>query len=149
LPGGKGGRCVGLITLLLSCADCLKIWESQPPGYLRACPGITLPLKIIFQLPTMARESKRVKFAVLLNISTTVRSACGELSVAEIYMLMSSRNLKKEPAWSSACQEMRNKIRLRVDSLFLRKYFISTVKAKKLRMHREILLFIASVISNT
>jgi hypothetical protein len=38
--GGKGGRCVGLTTLLNSCADCLEIWEPQPPGTLRACPGL-------------------------------------------------------------------------------------------------------------
>jgi len=31
--GSKGGRCVGLI-LPPSCADCLEIWESQPPGTL-------------------------------------------------------------------------------------------------------------------
>jgi len=37
--GGKGGRCVGLTTLPPSCADCLEIWESEPPGILRACPG--------------------------------------------------------------------------------------------------------------
>jgi hypothetical protein len=35
--GGKGGRCVGLTTLPSSCADCLEIWEPQPPGTLRAC----------------------------------------------------------------------------------------------------------------
>jgi len=29
--GGKGGRCVGLTTLLTSCADWLKIWEPQTP----------------------------------------------------------------------------------------------------------------------
>jgi len=23
-----------------SCADCLEMWESQPPGTLRACPGL-------------------------------------------------------------------------------------------------------------
>jgi len=38
--GRKGGRCVGLTTLPLSCADCLEIWEPQPPGTLRACPGL-------------------------------------------------------------------------------------------------------------
>ena len=38
--GGKGGRCVWLTTLPPSCADCLEIWESQPPGALRACPGL-------------------------------------------------------------------------------------------------------------
>ena len=32
---GKGGRCVGLTTLSPSFADCLEIWESQPPGTLR------------------------------------------------------------------------------------------------------------------
>jgi hypothetical protein len=38
--GGKGGQCVGLTTLPASCAGCLEIWESQPPGTLRACPGM-------------------------------------------------------------------------------------------------------------
>jgi hypothetical protein len=38
--GGKGGRCVGLTTLPPLCADCLKIWEAQPPGNLRACQGL-------------------------------------------------------------------------------------------------------------
>jgi len=36
---GKPGRCVGLKTLPPSCADCLEIWEPQPLGTLRACPG--------------------------------------------------------------------------------------------------------------
>ena len=38
--GGKGGRCVGLTTLPASCADCHEIWEHQPPGTLRTCPGL-------------------------------------------------------------------------------------------------------------
>ena len=38
--GGKGSRCVGLTTLPLSGADCHKIWEPEPPGTLRACPGL-------------------------------------------------------------------------------------------------------------
>jgi len=45
--GGKGGRCVGLTTLPPSYEDCLEIWESQPPGTLRACPGVALPLPFI------------------------------------------------------------------------------------------------------
>ena len=40
---GKGGWCVGLITLLPSCADFIEIWELHPPGTLRACNGIALP----------------------------------------------------------------------------------------------------------
>ena len=39
---GKGGRCVGLTTLPTSCAECLEIWELQPPGTLRACPVMGL-----------------------------------------------------------------------------------------------------------
>jgi len=38
--GGKGGWCVGLTTLPPSCADCLEIWDPQPPGTSRACPGL-------------------------------------------------------------------------------------------------------------
>jgi hypothetical protein len=37
---GKGGRCLGLTTLPLSCADCLKIWEPQLPGTLRVSQGL-------------------------------------------------------------------------------------------------------------
>jgi hypothetical protein len=37
---GKGGWCVGLTTLSHSCTDCLEIWEPQPAGTLRACPGL-------------------------------------------------------------------------------------------------------------
>jgi hypothetical protein len=28
-------------------SDCLEIWESQPPGILRACTGIGIPFHII------------------------------------------------------------------------------------------------------
>jgi len=45
--GGKGrggwGKCarfIGLTTLSPSCVVCLEIWEPQPPGTLRACPGL-------------------------------------------------------------------------------------------------------------
>ena len=34
---GKDGRCVGLTALSHSYADCLEIWEPQPPGTHRAC----------------------------------------------------------------------------------------------------------------
>ena len=38
--GGKGGWCLGLTTLSPTCADCLEIWEPQPPGTLTVCPGL-------------------------------------------------------------------------------------------------------------
>ena len=34
------GGCVGLTTLPPSCVDCLEIWEPQPSGTPRACPGL-------------------------------------------------------------------------------------------------------------
>jgi hypothetical protein len=37
---GKGGRCVWLTTLPSSRADCLKIWEHQPTGTLKASEGL-------------------------------------------------------------------------------------------------------------
>ena len=40
LPGVKIGRCVRLTTLPPSCADCLEMCDPQPPGTLRACPGL-------------------------------------------------------------------------------------------------------------
>jgi len=38
-PSGPVQACNG-IALPRSCADCLEIWEPQPPGTLRACPGL-------------------------------------------------------------------------------------------------------------
>jgi hypothetical protein len=38
--GDKGGRCLGLTPLPPSYADCLEIWEPQPPGALRVYPGL-------------------------------------------------------------------------------------------------------------
>jgi len=41
--GEKGVRCLGLPILPPPRADCLEIWETQPPGNLWACTGIALP----------------------------------------------------------------------------------------------------------
>jgi hypothetical protein len=43
-PGDKDGRRVGLTTLPPSCANCLEIWEPQPPGTLRACFRLLIEL---------------------------------------------------------------------------------------------------------
>jgi hypothetical protein len=53
--GGKGGRCVGLKTLPTSGADCLEIWEPQPPGTLWACNGTALPWYILYARATAIR----------------------------------------------------------------------------------------------
>jgi hypothetical protein len=46
-PWGKGGRCIGLIALPPSYADCLEILEPQHPRTLRACTGITFNFLLI------------------------------------------------------------------------------------------------------
>jgi len=38
--GCKAGRFVALTALLPSCADLHEIWAPQPPGAVRACPGL-------------------------------------------------------------------------------------------------------------
>jgi len=38
---GTGGRCLGLTTLPLLCADYLELWEPQTLGTLRTCPVCT------------------------------------------------------------------------------------------------------------
>jgi hypothetical protein len=42
--GGKGSQFVGLTTLPPAHANCLEMWEPQPPGTHRACTGIALHL---------------------------------------------------------------------------------------------------------
>ena len=42
LWGGKPGRCLGMTPLPPSRTDRLKIWDPQPPGNLRVCPGLYL-----------------------------------------------------------------------------------------------------------
>jgi len=37
---GKGDRWVGQRTFVPSCADCIEILGTQPPGALRACPSL-------------------------------------------------------------------------------------------------------------
>jgi len=37
---GKGGRCLRLTILPPSYVGFPEIWEPQPPGILRACPGL-------------------------------------------------------------------------------------------------------------
>ena len=49
--GGKGGQCVGLTTLPPSCADCLEIWEPQPPGTL----GLSRPVMGLLYLFTTGK----------------------------------------------------------------------------------------------
>ena len=45
IPGGKGGRCLGVTTLPPSCAECLEIWSlnrPEPSGPHRPVVGAAL-----------------------------------------------------------------------------------------------------------
>ena len=54
----KGGRCIGLKTLPPSCAECLKIWELQPPGTLWAC---NRPVQgLLYLLPMLLRTTTSI-----------------------------------------------------------------------------------------
>jgi hypothetical protein len=58
--GLKGGRCVELTTLPPSCADCLEIWDPQPPVTLKACPvcnGIALRFTLLLLLLSSSSSS--------------------------------------------------------------------------------------------
>jgi len=67
-PAGKGGRCVGLTTLPPSCADCLEIWEPQPPGTLGACNGIAFPVPLLTKGKFIVRAVKHYKFTNLVSL---------------------------------------------------------------------------------
>jgi hypothetical protein len=83
-PGGKDGRCIGLTTLPPSSADCLEIWKPQPPGILRACNGIALPLpfntwrQVVNIMPhplwTLWRRERFPDIAVIQTPDHTARS---------------------------------------------------------------------------
>jgi len=64
LLGVKGGRGVGLTILPPTCADCLEIWELQPPGNLRVCPG---QYWVCFTLNISSYQSALIFFRLLQN----------------------------------------------------------------------------------
>jgi len=69
--GGKGSRCIGLTTIPSSCANCLEIWEPQPPGTLwavQACNGIALPLFILIPKSMMVKGELQELHAYITNI---------------------------------------------------------------------------------
>ena len=55
---GKGGRCVGLTTLPLSCVECLEIWEPQTLGTFTACTGLQRDCSIFHLLRLHSVDSR-------------------------------------------------------------------------------------------
>jgi len=62
---GKGGRCVGLTTWPPSFANCLEIWEPQPPGTLRVCPGTALPSDTMLTLIRAVNRRLSTQYSIL------------------------------------------------------------------------------------
>jgi len=77
--GGKGGRCVGLPTLSNLCADCLEMWEFQPPGTLRDCPG---PKWDCFLQPLTKRVLEKCDLVFPLSVYHTVSFLQGHSAAA-------------------------------------------------------------------
>ena len=71
----KGGQCVGLTTLLPSCADCFEIWVLRTPGTLKASKGILtlkisiLSCPILFEVETDSFHIHNVEESVLRKIN--------------------------------------------------------------------------------
>jgi len=55
--GGKGGLCLELTILSISCAECLEIWEPQHPGTLWASNRTGLVLLFFFHLISVLSNS--------------------------------------------------------------------------------------------
>jgi len=76
-PGVKDGRCVGLTTLSLLCADYLDIWEPQHPGILGACPGLNRDcFTFIFRC---YKDSSGTAVARWLRFCATNRKVAGSI----------------------------------------------------------------------
>jgi len=52
-----------------SCADCLEVWEPEPPGTLWACTGIALCYVTILSLILVTRLLERIKEFYVVYIS--------------------------------------------------------------------------------
>jgi len=72
---GKSGQCVGLTTLTPSCADCHEIWESQPPGTLITCPGVTFTYALgpaLYNVHTMCVHCTYTRSAAITDPVVTM-----------------------------------------------------------------------------
>ena len=77
---GKVGRCVGLTTLPPPCADCLEIWEPQPPGILsrpviRSLYLYLLPFGLNCSRLLLAQSSRFPQLAVKILFRMSVAIA--------------------------------------------------------------------------
>ena len=73
-------RCVRLTTLPPSCADCLDVWEPQPPepsGPVQACNGIALPHYHTVKTHLWKKQDRKCTYNV------TLRFVCATIATVE------------------------------------------------------------------
>jgi len=76
---GKSGRCVWLITLLHSCADCLQISECEPAGMLRASSGLYRVCFTVLSQENICLKSEICVGTVQGRLANAVCEMCIEL----------------------------------------------------------------------
>ena len=97
--GDKGGRCVGLTTLLPLCGDCLEIWEPQPTGNLQGLSRPVMGLLYLY-LYLLDARSKSIRFSrglpkVTLLIATHCRTKCN--TIVTVHDSISTRHTTLHP----------------------------------------------------
>ena len=79
-----------MTTLPPSCTDCLEIWDPQPPGTLRACPGLYRNLLYLFMVPRLrrlvARPSPRRPGLGLRSVR--LRYLVDETALGQVFLLI-------------------------------------------------------------
>ena len=69
---------MGLTTLPPSYADCLELWEPQPPGTLRACPGLSW-VCFTFTVIVMYMKGKGTRGGTVGRHCATSRKVVGSI----------------------------------------------------------------------
>jgi hypothetical protein len=72
---GKGSRFLGLKTLPISCADSHEIWEPQPDGTLRACPGLCRDYLTLLCTPRTNQMRRRLNQLASWDTSSSSSSS--------------------------------------------------------------------------
>ena len=93
---GKGGRCVWLTTLPSYCADCLEIWEPQPPGNPQ---GLSRPVMGLLYLYNHERKYFLCHLQLLYTCIFCQLRCWGCLSLTNI----DSLNFRSRQGYCSVC----------------------------------------------
>ena len=96
----KGGRCVRLTNLPPSCADCIEFWEPQPPGTLRACPGLHRDF-FSFTYRKVVNNNNNVFSLFILSLTSTIPvHPANNNNVFSLFILSLTSTIPVHPAKS-------------------------------------------------